>query len=89
MDRKISDKKYREKNKQMLNEKRKEYGDNNKDRIKEYNKKWYESNKELLFAKIECECGGTTCIKHKAKHFKTNLHKAFEKGQESKVTPLV
>ena len=87
MDRKISDKKYREKNKKILTEKRKEFADNNKDRISEYNKKYYEENKEAMFSKIECECGSMICMKHKARHFKSNIHKAFEKGKGTMTPP--
>jgi hypothetical protein len=79
-DRKISDKKYREKNKDLLMDKHKEYVNLNKDKVSDYNKKYYNENKELLFSKIECECGSMVCRKHKQRHFKSKIHLAFEKG---------
>jgi hypothetical protein len=84
-DRKISDKKYRDKNKNVLTEKRKEFAHNNKDRITEYNKKYYEENKDILNSKIECECGSTICLKHKQRHFRSKIHLAYEKGVSSVV----
>jgi len=81
MDRKISDKKYRDANKDMLNEKHKIFTDNNKDKVSEYNKKYYEENKEILCSKIECECGSTIQRKHKSRHFQSKVHLAFEKGK--------
>jgi hypothetical protein len=79
-DRKISDKKYREKNKEAIAEKRKVYFENNKERYAEYNKKYYELNKESLFEKYDCECGSTICRKHKSRHLKSNVHQAYIKG---------
>jgi hypothetical protein len=73
--------KYRLKNREMLNEKRKEYGENNKDKIKDYNKTYWEENKDILCSKIECECGRTIARKEKARHFKSQVHIAFEKGK--------
>jgi len=85
MDRKISDKKYREKNKNMLVEKHKAYTDINKDKVSDYNKKYYTENKETLFSKIECECGCMVSHKHKQRHFRTKIHLAYEKGANSVV----
>jgi len=80
MDRKISDKKYRDANKDVLKEKHKIFTDNNKDKVSGYNKKYYEENKEILCSKIECECGQSIQHKNKARHFRSKIHLAYEKG---------
>jgi len=77
MDRKISDKKYRDKNKELLTEKYKQYANDNKDKISGYNKKYYDLNKDFINSKIECECGSTIYCRNKEKHFKTNKHINF------------
>ena len=82
-----SHKKYREKNKEMLVDKHKVYADNNKDKIAGYNKKYYDDNKDILGAKIECECGCVISRSRKARHFKTKIHRAFEKGANKRVEP--
>ena len=81
--RKKSDKKYRDANKQILADKHKEYMENNKDKTTVYNKKYYTENKEILCSKIECECGVMVSKKNKARHFKSLIHLAFEKGVNS------
>jgi hypothetical protein len=84
-DRKISDKKYREKNKDLLMDKHKEYIALNKDKVSDYNKKYYNENKELLCSKIECECGCMVSHKNKQRHFRSKIHLAFEKGANNKI----
>lgn len=54
---------------------------------KDYNKNYYEKNKEWINNKIECECGSVICIKHKNRHFNSNIHKAFERGRELRSNP--
>ncbi len=47
----IKSKKYYEKNKDKIKEKRKIYDENNKEILKEKNKKYYENKKEILLEK--------------------------------------
>ena len=84
------DKKYREKNKEKIDEKKKEWRDNNKERIFEQRKEYRENNKELLAEKhkkwyekskengksdiIICSCGGTFSLNGKKRHEQTKKH---------------
>ena len=76
-------------NKELQKEKKrvreKAYREANKDKISEYKKAYYEANKEKISkyskayneAKFACECGRTTSIGNKQKHFRTGRHQAF------------
>ena len=72
---KISD--YREANKDKMHEYSKAYYEANKEKKSKYSKAYREANKEKLEAKFACECGRTTSIHNKQKHFRTGRHKAF------------
>lgn len=75
------DKKYREKNKEHINKKRREKYipktkviltiEQKKENKKEARLKWNEKHNK----RIECKCGGSYMIKHKTTHFKTKKHK--------------
>ena len=84
------DKKYREKNKEVLCEKKKLYRENHLDEERERAKLWRQNNKDLIKEKkkkeyekakengktdiIKCECGGTFSIRSKSRHLKTAKH---------------
>lgn len=51
-----------------------QYRENNLERIKEYQTNYYLKNKEKYCEKILCECGRYYDIKHKNRHFLTNIH---------------
>ena len=60
----------------------KEYKEVNKEKIKEEMKKYRENNKEKIKEKITCNCGGNYTYSHKARHFKSKKHEAYEKTQQ-------
>jgi len=85
------EKKYREENREVLNEKAKIYYEENP----EYKKKYYEENKEVLIeqakkycednkAKLykicDCKCGRKYQYRSKSRHFKTNIHQKYIKN---------
>jgi hypothetical protein len=53
----------------------KQYRENNLERIAEYSRQYYLKNKEKYEQKIECECGRYYDIKHKNRHYNTEIHK--------------
>ena len=56
----------------------KKWYDKNKEKRSEYNKKWYEKNREKINArqkeKFTCECGGRYTHTNKAGHLRTKKH---------------
>ena len=64
--RKLQIKKYRDLNKNILNEKAK---------IK--SKEYYENNKDQKNQKFDCECGGKYTYQHKSTHIKTKQHQNY------------
>ena len=82
----VRDKAYREANKDKISDYREAYREANKDKISENKKAYYEANKEKISKynkayneanKFACECGRTTSIHNKQKHFRTGRHQAF------------
>ena len=77
----VRDKAYREANKDKISD----YREANKDKMHEYHKAYYLLHKEKISkyskaytkAKFACECGRTTSIGNKQKHFRTGRHQAF------------
>ena len=69
----VREKAYREANKDKISD----YREANKDKMHEYHKAYREANKEKLEAKFACECGRTSSIGNKQKHFRTGRHQAF------------
>lgn len=53
----------------------KQYRQNNLERITEYSRQYYLKNKDKYAEKIECECGRHYDIKHKIRHYNTEIHK--------------
>ena len=51
--------------------------DKKQEYMKQYLQQYRQDHKEERNAKTECECGGRYANKHKAKHFRTQLHQAF------------
>lgn len=51
-----------------------QYRENNLERLKEYQTNYYLKNKEKYSEKILCECGRHYDIKHKNRHFSSNIH---------------
>jgi hypothetical protein len=49
----------------------------NKEKINTQRKQYREESKDYYFEKIDCECGGVYCRKHKSTHIKTNKHIAY------------
>ena len=47
-------------------------------REKEFQKQYKQDHKEERNAKTECGCGGIFASKHKAKHYRTDRHQAYE-----------
>ena len=45
---------------------------------KEYQKQYKQYHKEERNAKTACCCGGSFTLKHRAKHYRTNKHQAYE-----------
>ena len=45
---------------------------------KEYQKQYKQDHKEERNAKTACCCGGSFTLKHRAKHYRTNKHQAYE-----------
>lgn len=68
------DKKYRQNNKEILSEKRKEKYIKNKEHEKEMMKKWRDNNRDYIKEKFDCECGSVYTRNGKSKHFKTKKH---------------
>ena len=77
----VREKAYREANKDKISD----YREANKEKRYEYSKAYREANKEKISkyskaytkAKFACECGRTTSIGNKQKHFRTGRHQAF------------
>jgi len=59
------------------NERDKKYYEKNKEIIIEKRKKYYEKKKEKLGEKFECLCGGHYRYDSKAQHLKTQKHKNY------------
>lgn len=53
----------------------KQYRQNNLERITEYSKQYYLKHKQKYDEKIECECGRHYDVKHKNRHYNTEIHK--------------
>jgi hypothetical protein len=68
-------KEWREKNKEIIIEKRAEKVDEAKERAKQ----WRETNKEKISIQIQCQCGGHYLQKGKDRHFGTKLHQQWLK----------
>jgi len=69
---------YRQNNRQIINEYKKEYYETNKQSIREKQNNYYENNKQILNekqnVKIQCECGCISTRTNIAKHRKTKIH---------------
>ena len=59
-------------------EKRKEYLERTKEVRAEYKKQYDQDTKEERNAKTDCGCGGIFALKHRAKHYRTDKHQAYE-----------
>lgn len=78
-------KQYREDHKEQIAEKARQYYQNNKELVAERRKKWKEENKEKVklskkkwsLTRVVCDCGGTFIKRHKARHFRSNIHTNF------------
>jgi hypothetical protein len=74
----LSQKEYREENKEVIYEQRKKYREKNKEVIYEKKKKYREKNKEVISEKKKikttCECGSIVKKDYLAKHKKTQKH---------------
>jgi hypothetical protein len=73
----------KERNKQHYEQhkdKIKQYNEQHKDEIKERNKQYYEQHKLYRSEKYICDCGGTYDKSSKSRHFKTNKHIEYNKG---------
>ena len=66
-------KQYNEDNKHIIAQKMKQYYEDSKDKRKQY----LETNKDKINCKMQCPCGGVYSLHHKARHFKTMLHKQY------------
>lgn len=53
----------------------KQYRQNNLERITEYSRQYYLKHKQIYDEKIECECGRHYDVKHKNRHYNTEIHK--------------
>lgn len=53
----------------------KQYRENNLERITEYSRQYYLKNKQRYDEKIQCECGRHYDVKHKNRHYNTEIHK--------------
>ena len=47
-------------------------------REKAFQRQYRQDHKEEHNAKTECGCGGIFASKHKAKHYRTNMHQSYE-----------
>jgi len=77
-DKKILNKEYREKNKEIIVEKGKEYNELNRDKISERMKEYREKNKEIIVEKqkekITCICGCKITKHNLNRHIKNDKH---------------
>ena len=78
-------KKYYEKNKDSLVQKRKVYNENNKEKVKGRGQKYREANKEQIqdYMKVyrakvtDCDCGQRYTHSHKSRHINSIKHKSY------------
>jgi hypothetical protein len=72
---------WRQDNKQVIAERRKQHYQDNKEAILEYNKQYQQANKDkiklLLNKKHDCLCGGKYTHHNKSIHFKTQRHQKY------------
>ncbi len=47
-------------------------------REKDFQRQYRQDHKEERNSKTECSCGGSFSSKHKAKHYRTDMHQAYE-----------
>ena len=69
---------YREENREIINEKKREYYSSNKEIIYEKSKQYIKNNNH----KIDCVCGGKYMKCHQSDHFKSNKHIKYLSGIE-------
>ena len=60
-----------------------EWRENNKDKVKKNIKRYHLKNDKKLKKKYNCECGGRYTWTGKSQHFKTKMHQAYEKLNNS------
>ena len=73
-----TDKEWRDENKEVLAEKRKNYYECNKERLKEYRNENKEVIAERKREKYTCECGSVSTLNHKSRHERTKKHREYE-----------
>ena len=83
---------YRETNKEIISEKRKEYRQTHKELVAKQQQKKYENNKKKYLEKIKCECGCEICknglIEHKQTKKHINLMSKMSQLSKSSMTHL-
>lgn len=63
---------------------KKKYREENKEKIQQLNKQYREQNKEKINKECECECGSKYIFRNKTRHFKSKKHQEFiTKNQEN------
>ena len=78
----LSQKEYREKNKEVISKKKKKYNEKNKEVISKKNKEYREKNKKVISkkkkVKITCKCGSIVRKDNLSIHKKTKKHIQYE-----------
>ena len=58
----------------------------NPQRTKEYNRQYNQEHTEERNAKTACVCGGIFALKHRARHYRTDIHQAYEAHAKLELT---
>ena len=73
-------KEYYNDNTDKLKQYRDDYNTTNKDNLRLQCRAYYANNKERLNSKVQCPCGGSYAVCHKAVHAKTLKHSQYEES---------
>lgn len=76
-ERKQYSQKYRENNKQLMQQFLTEYHKNNQKQLQQYQKNYRLETKKKVTQKFECECGGKYTYGKKQSYSKTKKHKSW------------
>ena len=69
-----------------VKEVRKKYRSTHTEEISTYQKQYKQDHKEERNAKTSCGCGGSFSSKSRAKHYRTNMHQAYETHAKLELT---
>ena len=69
---------YRDPQDPRVKEVREKFRTTHTEEIATYKKQYDQDHKEERNAKTACGCGGIFALKHRAKHYRTDMHQAYE-----------